>query len=147
MEKRIINILTSSLILLTISANGSQGAANSFTEDFTTTASKDPVNTTADWNTTDGELKLFPFELTLSGTYDTPGGGNDVFIAGNYAYVADGGEGLQVIDISDPTAPLLVGTFDTAGGAADVVVSGNVAYVAGGSGGLYAICKTLIIQP
>jgi hypothetical protein len=47
-------------------------AINVFTEHFTTTVFKDTVNTTADWDTTSGELKLFPFVPTLSGLYSIP---------------------------------------------------------------------------
>ena len=31
-----------------------------------------------------------------------PGNAGDIFVAGDHAYVADQGDGLQVIDISDP---------------------------------------------
>ncbi|MCP4242683.1 MAG: hypothetical protein GY772_19175, partial [bacterium] len=65
-------------------------AQQSHTEDFTTTTYEDMVGTTADWNTADGELKLFPFELSLAGTYDTPSSSNDVVVAGDHAFVADG---------------------------------------------------------
>ena len=36
--------------------------------------------------------------------------GSAVYVAGNYAYVADDESGLQVIDISDPPNPTLVGS-------------------------------------
>ena len=59
-----------------------------------------------------------------------------VFVQGNYAYVASffDENGLQVIDISDPTNPRGVGQLtDTASltldGAISVFVQGNYAYV------------------
>jgi hypothetical protein len=77
----------------------------------------------------------------LAGFYDTPGQSYDVVVSGNYAYVADGSAGLQIIDISNPAAPTLVGTYHSLGtstvtGALDepvttwfVAVAGNYAYV------------------
>jgi hypothetical protein len=61
-----------------------------------------------------------------------------VEVVGNYAYLATEGSGsngssldrLQVVDISDPTAPTIVGNFTLPGyGASEVEVSGNYAYV------------------
>ena len=51
-------------------------------------------------------------------------------VSGDYAYVAAYGSGLQVIDISDPTAPSYAGSYDTPGIAYGVAISGNYAYVA-----------------
>ena len=68
----------------------------------------------------------------LVGQCDTRGSALSVAVAGNYAYVADGAAGLQVIDISDPTNPVSKGRYAPTGGALDVAVSGNYAYVAGG---------------
>ena len=39
------------------------------------------------------------------GGYDTSGYALGVAVAGNYAYVADGDAGLQVIDVSNPANP------------------------------------------
>ena len=111
-------------------------AQNSHTEDFTTTAFKDTVNTTADWNTTDGELKLFPLVPTLAGSYDTPGDALSVAVAGDLAFIADFNSGLQIMDISNPAAPLLIGNFITPGQAWDVAVAGDLAFVADGPAGL-----------
>ena len=48
-----------------------------------------------------------------------------VTVSGNYAYVAHGVWGLQVIDVSDPANPRRVGGYDTSGYARGVAVSGN----------------------
>jgi len=55
-----------------------------------------------------------------------------VAVAGNYAYVADGFAGLQVIDVSNPANPLRVGGFDTSGSARGVAVSGVARQAKGG---------------
>jgi hypothetical protein len=44
--------------------------------------------------------------------------------------VADYDYGLQIIDVSDPSAPSLAGNYDTPGYAIGVYVSGSYAYVA-----------------
>jgi DNA-binding beta-propeller fold protein YncE len=59
-----------------------------------------------------------------------------VAVAGAYAYVADYEAGLQIIDVSDPAAPVRVGGYDTSGGAYGVAVAGRYVYVADDGGGL-----------
>ena len=73
------------------------------------------------------------------GFYDTPGSAHGVAVSGPYAYVADGGAGLRVIDISDPAHPTGVGFYDTPGWAYGVAVSGTYAYVADHESGLRVI--------
>ena len=68
-----------------------------------------------------------------------PGNANDVMVAGNYAYVAAGNAGLQIVNISNPLAPVLSGSLNTGGEAWDVVVRGTRAYVANGANGLVII--------
>ena len=56
-----------------------------------------------------------------------------VAVSGNYAYVVDGNNELQVIDISNPAAPTLSGSL-VIGAAGFVELSGNYAYIVGFSG-------------
>lgn len=56
----------------------------------------------------------------------------DIFVAGDYAYIANLGAGLRVLDVSDKANPTEVG-FDDSASATDVLVSGNYAYVRGGN--------------
>ncbi len=136
MGARVAGMLVS-LILGGLGTSAS-AATQTYTEDFTTTSYEDAVNTTADWNTTDEELKLFAAP-SFAGSYDTPGLADGVAVAGDHAFVADGTSGLQVIDISDPTNPTLAGTYDTPGNARRVAVAGNHAFVADGDVGLQVI--------
>ena len=62
-----------------------------------------------------------------------------VAVSGNYAYVADGSAGLQVIDVSNLANPQRVGGYNTSGDAYIVAVSGNYAYVADRAAGLQVI--------
>jgi len=56
----------------------------------------------------------------------------DVSLSDHYAYVASGGSGLAIVDVSDPESPTIVGNCDTTGSAEDVFISGNYAYIADG---------------
>jgi hypothetical protein len=90
------------------------------------------------------------FSATANGTVTTfaptartfisiPGFANNVEVNGNFAYVAAGSTGLQVVDVTNRSAPVIVGAVDTPGNANDVVVVGSTAFVADGSAGLRII--------
>ncbi|MET0646110.1 MAG: Ig-like domain-containing protein, partial [Pyrinomonadaceae bacterium] len=70
---------------------------------------------------------------------DIPGFANNVEVGGNYAYVAAGGAGLQVVDVSDRSRPRVAASRGLPGNANDVALSGDYAYVAAGSGGLQVV--------
>jgi hypothetical protein len=72
---------------------------------------------------------------TFKGSYDTPGRAWGVTFSENYAYVADGGSGLQIIDVSNPSNPTFKGSYSTPTSVVSVVLSkdcifGNCAYMA-----------------
>lgn len=69
----------------------------------------------------------------------TPGTANDILVSGDYAYVADGIEGLQILSIGDKTNPMISGNYDTQGVAKGIFVDGNYAYVADGDQGVAII--------
>jgi hypothetical protein len=107
------------------------------TEDFTTTDHRDPAATTALWDTGAGEITLAPFGgLQLAGGYDTPGSAYHTAVAGDHVYVADYTSGIQVLDVSDPAAPVLAGTLAMGGQAVAVAVEGDHLYVANYYGSL-----------
>jgi len=68
-----------------------------------------------------------------------PGYANNVEVSQDYAYVAAGSTGLQVVRVLDKASPAIVGSRDTPGNANDVRISGRYAYVADGSAGLQVI--------
>jgi len=70
---------------------------------------------------------------------EIPGFPNNVTLSGNYAFVAAGSTGLQVVDVSDPLAPFVAGAADTRGSANDVRIVGDFAFVADGISGLAVI--------
>lgn len=81
-----------------------------------------------------------PEHPNLLGHILTSGDAKDVYVSGNYAYVANGLSGLQIIDVKNPAKPSIVGNYDrffeTVEG---VYVSGSHAYLAKGWGGLEVI--------
>jgi len=105
-------------------------AQQTFTEDFRTTTYMDAVNTTANWDTSTGELKLFPYVPSLAGSCTTPDNAIGVTISGDHAFVASLSSGLQVINIEDSTDPEIIGSYDTPGSSLDVAVDGDYAFVA-----------------
>ena len=82
---------------------------------------------------------MSPPEIRFLGRYNTPGSAMGVTVSGDYAFVADYGSGLQIIEISDPESPNRVGQYDTPGSAYGVTVSGDYAYVADYTSGLQII--------
>jgi hypothetical protein len=79
------------------------------------------------------------FSPTALSFLPIPGFANDVVVAGNYAYIAAGAAGLQVVDVSDLLHPFLAGSLATSGNANDVRVAGNLAFVADGAAGVEII--------
>ena len=65
-------------------------------------------------------------------TYATRGGAVRVELAGHLAYLADGQEGLQVVDLSDPANPRVAGTHVPAEPVRDVAVADGKVLVAVG---------------
>ena len=69
---------------------------------------------------------------------------------GQYAFVADDDDGLQIINVSDVTDPTHVKTFDTSGDAYDVAALSSddqYAFVADGNGGLDIINVSDVTNP
>jgi len=53
----------------------------------------------------------------------------DILVQGSYAYLANGESGLQIIDVSDPSAPKKVSSLSTPGEAEAIHVQGDYAYL------------------
>ncbi|MCU0638774.1 MAG: hypothetical protein MUF59_02750 [Candidatus Krumholzibacteria bacterium] len=136
---RINGISAAAISAILLAAPAVSFAGYGYVEDFSTTLYRDQANTSAWWDTIAGEVKLFPFASSIIGAFDTPGNAMNIFVSGDYAFVADYGSGLQVIDISDPAHPVLAGTCDTPGSAYAVAVVGDFAFVADYGSGLQVI--------
>ncbi|MHB1037685.1 MAG: Ig-like domain-containing protein [Pirellulales bacterium] len=83
-----------------------------------------------------GPLLVNPLRL---GGYDTTGPALNVVVSGTVVYIADGGAGLVILDVSDPAKPAWLAALDTSGLARAVTVSGTLAYVADDTAGLQII--------
>ena len=70
------------------------------------------------------------FDFQFTSVLIGPRFANDVFVVNNLAYVTDSHDGLQIVDVSSPSTPLLLGGIETLGRAESVGVSENIAYVA-----------------
>ena len=79
-----------------------------------------------------------PFNPVEINHVDTPGQAMEVAVSGGYAYVADSGQGLQIIDIDPPESAYIVKSVDTTD-ARGIAVSGGYAYVADRDSGLQII--------
>ncbi len=77
--------------------------------------------------------------IRFVGQCSTPGYACQVCVQGPYAYVADYGCGLRIIDISDPAAPVEIGSCDSVYDAMHVVVHGTYAYVASSAHGMHSV--------
>ncbi len=80
--------------------------------------------------------------------YHTPGTAWSVQVVGTTAYVADGPNGLKIINIATPSSPTLIGTYNPPGQQAQgVQVIGTTAYVAGMANGLEIINVAMPSSP
>ena len=97
--------------------------------------------------TTEVTLVVESFNPLPLSNITLPGTAYNVDVLGDYAYVAAGSEGLQVVDVSNRENPNLVASFDTAGNATDIKLVGNVAYIADGNAGVVLIDVTDPVNP
>ena len=88
-------------------------------------------------------IRISPFkeavQLYLTGFCPTPGKAEDVVVSGDFAFVADGEMGVQIINMANKTIPVIVGACDTPGLASGVFVSGNYAFIADGDMGMSVV--------
>lgn len=76
-----------------------------------------------------------------------PGFANGVAVNGNYAYVAAGSAGLQVVDVTNRSNPQIVASLSLPGNENDVRLLANFAYIAAGSSGLHVVDITNPLAP
>jgi len=67
--------------------------------------------------------------LSRVGGADTPGYASDIAVLGQRAYVADGGAGLQILDLAQPRQPVALGNYATTYPAGLVRAVGSRVYV------------------
>jgi hypothetical protein len=94
---------------------------------------------TAGQSTMSPEVVLTLTPTSAVGAVELPSAASDLRVAENYAYVAAGASGLQVIDVSDPAAPRIAGSLALPGIALEIALAGPVAYIAAKDGGLHLV--------
>jgi uncharacterized protein (TIGR03437 family) len=72
-------------------------------------------------------------------SYPASGFAESLAVAGDQAFVANGGAGLSVIGVSNPGSPVLAWSYRTPGYAESVFVQADYAFVADSSGGLLVL--------
>jgi hypothetical protein len=90
------------------------------------------------------------FSASATGTVNTfapaalsfvsiPGFANSVDVGGDFAFVAAGASGLQIVDVTNRRVPVVAASLGLPGNANDVKLDGTRAYVAAGSAGLHIV--------
>lgn len=85
-----------------------------------------------------GSLQVYdisnPLTPVKAATFRTTSGRpRRVALSGSVAYVADGDEGVQLVDLTTPSKPTPIGALKTAAPARDVAVAGSTIFVVVGS--------------
>lgn len=93
--------------------------------------SSSPTTTTTPTKTVPPATATLPPDLSVLGEYRTSRSANALYVANNILNLANGGDGLVRLYVSDPANPGLVDTYP-AGDAQEVVVSDEIAYVISG---------------
>ncbi|HYK01225.1 MAG TPA: Ig-like domain-containing protein [Thermoanaerobaculia bacterium] len=97
--------------------------------------------------TSTAPIVVSTFNPTALARLPMPGHANDVEVSGNFAYVAAGEAGLQVVDVTDRRQPRIVGSYDTAGAAWTLRVAGTRVYIADYDEGLAIVDVSIPTQP
>lgn len=98
--------------------------------------------------TRSGQINVFDWSNrqapTRIGMTETPGCKENVAlqVVGDYAYVADWGRGLCIVDLRNPQQPSVIGRFDLTterNAVTDIAVQGSLVYLVDWSHGIYVI--------
>jgi len=129
------HVLAAAILGLILAAAPAAAETVTHIEDFTSSLYADAALTTADWDTTAGELRLHPQGLMTIGSLSVAGEAYaTAWQDGHILLAAGSGNALLVIDAADPTNPQLINTHNMPAFARHVTVSGDWAYVSLGSG-------------
>lgn len=75
-----------------------------------------------------------PSQPVFCGSCEIDDRGREIFVSGNYAYIASGESGLFILNISDFNQPEVIGHYDSPDMAFDVDVSDELAFIADDDG-------------
>jgi hypothetical protein len=128
--KRLILLLA---IAATACAPASSRAGASFTETFDTQTYLGELGIGGAWDTASGSLHIAPRQMSLLGSVGLGDWSGAVVIRGDYAFAGTSAGGMQIVDISDPAAPVAIVTHGAIDGTA-IDVRGDLAVIAGSDG-------------
>lgn len=90
-------------------------------------------------------LRIIHFPVSnqyeMTGFCKTPGKANNIYVEGHYAYLADGGSGITVIDVNDPEIPQITTSINASGSienAVDIYGASGFVYLADKNNGIFA---------
>ena len=106
-----------------------------YLETFAETRYLDTQSTTAAWDTAQRQVRLTRGPRLLA-TYQTRAHSHRVTGHGSYAYLANGRDGLHIVDVSNPHEPRQAGLFDPHGAAVALAKHDQFVYVAASDSGL-----------
>ncbi len=117
-----------------------------FFEDFLITDFEDTsISNVSRWGT--GFITLPYKPLTYVNTQNTPDWAFDVAVVGDFAYIADGASGMQIVNISDHQSLSIIGTYNTPDYARGICIADNFAYIATGTAGIFVVNVTNPVNP
>src|SRR4030095_5070909 len=113
----------------------------SITGDFTITSYVDAANERAYVGCASGQVYIFdlsqlPSQPVLINSFMAGGTNNGIYFSANNLYLAQGGIGFEIYDVSNPMSPVLKSAYNTPGVASDVIVNANYAFVADSYNGM-----------
>ncbi len=126
------------LFVLLIMPALSTGEILTIDEDFSTTARRDSLMTSALWDTTALKVHLHSQILFSRGSLNT----NSAYASArssDHLFLADGTVGLRSINLTDPDSPLASDLMACTDQAKSVAISGDFAFVAAGAAGLQVV--------
>lgn len=102
-----------------------------FTEEFNDNLKMNPAITDADWDSDEGIVTLFRNTIPVLKTIPTGGTSYGLDIYNHHLFLADGGRGLKIYDISFPQEPQLRATYPPLPGEIfySVALRENIAYI------------------
>ncbi len=126
------------LIILLVIPAISAGEILTIDEDFSTTARRDSLLTSAVWDTAAQNVHLPSQILFARGSLATTSAYSSAR-SGNHLFLADGVSGLRSVNLTDPDIPVQAHVMPCTDQAKGVALAGVHAYVAAGTAGLQVV--------
>lgn len=131
----ILVLIFVSLLSLNISNHQlipSKAVSDVFTEDFIfDNYQNDTMTNTTEWET--GVISNPRKQIINVSSYIPEKHVESVYVSGNYAYITNLEEGLEIINISNPSNPIFIADYKTGDQFHDAIIEGDLAFIAASS--------------